>query len=106
MGSSHDLHRLTLRSRVGHIPSILLVVPAWPKDEDKTRSTAEAKQEDEVRHVSMIKMADKTGCVVVVSEEDEAQHLIVAILAIVAKEVNKTTRRKDSGLYSRMSLRV
>ena len=43
-------------------------------------------------------MADTTGYVAVVSEEDKAQHFIVAI---VTKEVNRTTQLKDLTMYPR-----
>ena len=72
------------------------------KDKDKTRYTAEAKEEDKARYVIVTKMADEAGFVAVVSEEDKVKHLIVAIVAIVTKEVTKTTQLKDLRIYSRM----
>ena len=63
------------------------------KDKDETRSTAEAKEEDEARHVIVKKMVHEAGSVAVVSEEDRVKHLIVVIMTIVeivAKEANKT----------------
>ena len=62
-----------------------------------------AKEEDNARHLIVTEMTQKTGSMATVSEEDEAKHLIVAI---VAKEVNKTTRLKDSRMYSRMYMKV
>jgi hypothetical protein len=56
------------------------------KDKDEARSTAEAKEEDKARHVIVTNMAHMTGSVAVVSEEDRANHLTMAIVAIVAKE--------------------
>jgi hypothetical protein len=55
-------------------------------------------------------MVDEVGSMAVVSYENKAQHLIVAIEAIVAKEVNKIIRLKESrmylSMYSRMYSRI
>jgi hypothetical protein len=55
-------------------------------------------------------MADKAGFVAVVWKEDKARDLmvaivtIIAIVAVVTKEVNRTSRLKNSRIYSRMYL--
>ena len=64
------------------------------EDEDEARSTAEAKEEDEAQHVIVTKIAHEAGSVTVMIDKDRTKHLIVlivAIVAIMAKEVNKIT---------------
>ena len=42
----------------------------------------------------MTQMADEAGSVAVVSEEEETQHLFVACVAIMAKEVTRPLKSK------------
>ena len=56
------------------------------KEEDKAKSTAVTKEQEEARHVIVLKMLDKAGSTELAYEDSKAKHVI---MMIVAKEVNK-----------------